>query len=272
MPPLDSILHDIEDPAKDFLPVVSAIGDADEPARLACFARLTAMLHDGPLDRRRRGALLASSLTLPATYTASLAKALDDPDGHVRFGAASALVRQGPAAVAALDPLLLRFEDDNTPTRDRAAWAVSNIGAPAIPALLCLLDSPSIRTRALATLCVGNIIAIPRDRPNALPDDDARGLAATLLRVIAQTEPWVRLCALDAFRQLRKRFVLPALIELLESPTDHVREQASLQLSWASPDLTEPAAAALERHLNDPNSSVRTFAAEGLRRMGRRND
>ncbi|HEY7117411.1 MAG TPA: HEAT repeat domain-containing protein [Tepidisphaeraceae bacterium] len=253
----------------DFLAVLAAVSNADETARRAFFDRVVAMLAEASVDVRKRGALFASQVTLPASYTSRLAVALSDANEQVRFGAAWALVRQGPDAVAALDQLLLRFEDDHDPTRDRAAWAVSNIGAPAIPRLIELLGRPSVRTRALAVGCMGNIVSIPRDRSNALSDAQVRSLAETLLAVINDREPWVRFNALEAFSQLEQRLVLPAMVELLDAEGDYTRERAALCLCWASPQLTPEAVSALERHLSEDNRAVRHHAAEALRRMGR---
>jgi HEAT repeat protein len=266
---VESILKDISDPTVEFGQVVAAILRADETVRLACFARIAEMLGDGAVDRRRRGALLASHLTLPASSTSLLAAALSDSDEHVRFGAAWALVRQRGDAIGALEQLLLRFEDDHTPTRDRALWAVSNIGAPAVTSLLGVLTDPSVSRRAAAVYCLGNIVSIPSDRANALSDAAARSLAGALLGAVGDPEAWVRLCAVDAISRLQRRFILPAMIELLGSGQRQVREQAALYLCWASPQLSEEAIGALERLLNDENSMVRHFAAEGMRRMGR---
>jgi len=266
---MTSLLRDLSDPSIDMVNVVSEINRSSSAIQDACFAKIAKMLKDGGPDQRRRGAELASQLKMPVAYVPVLAHALADQDDHVRFGAAWALVRLGSDAVGALGELFERFEDESIPVRDRAAWAVSNLGASAVELLLTGTGSPHVRTRAISLHCLAGIIRIPRDRAVAIADAEAQALSPTLLMSVTDPEAWVRFCAVAALESLHQRFVVPAMIELMSSPENSIREQAALQLSWTSPRLSEEAIAVLEKSLQDSSSIVRSLAEYGLRRKGR---
>jgi HEAT repeat protein len=102
----------------------------------------------------KRRAVLALAELAPQSPPAvqALCEALRDSDDRVRFMAAAALGRIGPAAEAAI-PALLETLDDPAASNE-AAESLVRLGKAAVPALLEVMakGKESLRTHAAATL------------------------------------------------------------------------------------------------------------------------
>jgi HEAT repeat protein len=184
----------------------------------------------------------------------------------VQFWAARALVRSDERALPALDLLIQAFGAD-IPVRDSAAWAVTNLGRPAIPAVLGLLKSGPMPHRAFAAAIIGRIGACSL----GMPQPEAAMLVPPLVDALNDSEPSVRLNAVSSLRDLESRFVAPILAKLLENHDDQYREQTALALAHLSPSFhpVPTVKDALTGALNDTNGRVRSSAAMALRRCGR---
>ena len=67
------------------------------------------------------------------------------PDEAVRRESAEALGKIGPAAKSAVSQLIAALRDDAGTVTVHAAWALGQIGAPAVPPLIMALDDKDLR-------------------------------------------------------------------------------------------------------------------------------
>ena len=217
---------------------------------------------------RSKSVWLLTSIEAGSEHTAALAACLRDPDASVRFGAARALVRQKSNALPALGALVAAFDDQSWPVRDSAGWAISNIGAAAVPTLVELLGAPTVAARATAAAVLGNIAAIPPRFKEALSAEAAAALLPPLMAAVSDPEPWVSFNAITSVRDITVRRFVPRLVERLGAPDERTRERAALELLWLAPHIDD-AVPALTTALSDPCDLVRGFATQALKRCGR---
>jgi len=186
------------------------------------------------------------------TVMAALIAAAKDDDPDKRPNAATLLVKLGDDAVEPLIAALSAAE-----TRARAAWALSELGErakPAIPALTELLKNEAgARDAAMALGPLGH--AAKSVLPNLIaamnnPNEEARAAIAAAIKQIGP----------DAEH-------IPALIPLLNDRYLKVRSTIILTFGY----MGEPGKAtipAITKHLSDPSSWCRMHAAASLARFG----
>lgn len=163
------------------LEAVGVIGWLKATAALPRLAQLT--IGDPAADvRRAAAAALGCATTVDAGLHAALCTALGDADWTVREEAATTLAKLRWAG--ALPPLVGALADPYWQVALRAARAIGRFGragAPALTALLPLLDAPVANLRKEVCIALGELAepaALPAlERAAADPDPDVRKLA-----------------------------------------------------------------------------------------------
>jgi hypothetical protein len=189
---------------------------------------------------------MASDQAIP-----DLLHALDDPSVDVRAAAARSLGRLG--ATAAVEPLVDASVVQRIP-RSVTGAALLEIGAPAVPYLLKLLDHPDPRFRGYAIDLVGllgsaaDADALPirlRD-----PSSDVRATAAAalgrlgagsgrdaLIVLLEDRVPFVRAAAASALGQIGGRSATAALLEVARHDEFDPASEAARALARIDPEL-----------------------------------
>jgi CubicO group peptidase (beta-lactamase class C family) len=161
----------------------------------------------------------------PDPRLAEIMAALKEGQPPAREAAAGALGRMGPAAAAAVEPLIATFADENLYLRGAAAIALGRIGQAAVPPLARALGDANAEVRRSAAIALGRVgtsavAAVPAlTRATADPDEDVRFAAVTALGGLGAS-------ARDA---------APALTDALHDRSDPVRAAARLALARADP-------------------------------------
>ncbi len=101
--------------------------------------------------------LLASTLTAQETRVNELINQLKDKNYRVRYRAADALGKQGPAASAAVPALRKALKDPDRDVRKAATRALVKMGAAAVPALRKALKDPDEGVRKAAADALGKL-------------------------------------------------------------------------------------------------------------------
>ncbi len=184
------------------------------------------------------------------------ARALHNPDNHIRMIAARALAASGPAALL---PLLGAL-DDNIELRQAIAESIAayadTLDAPARAALMLASRTGRTPVRWVADYVLSHISSAdaPAMLEHALldPDADIRLIAAQSVRVVTEAN-------------------LPLLIQIARDPSAPVRRAIVQTLSGSSDTR---ALAVLVQAANDEDPQVRTLALQsvgslsGLRELG----
>jgi HEAT repeat protein len=193
----------------------------------------------------------SSRRAMPALFAA-----LADPSESVRYEAAQALMKVGPAA-ADVRSLTVAVGNADPYVRGFAAWALGNIGAPAaeaVPALVTALaedDTATVVAAALARMGPGAAQAVPALVASLQsPDAGRRWRAARALGRIGPP-------AAEAVSDLEKA---------LKDPNEAVRLHAARALGRIGA-AARPAASALQRATGDPDVYVRQEARAALERL-----
>jgi HEAT repeat protein len=228
----------------------------------------------GADEERRYRAVLEVDVRAPETLD-RLLEALADPSWRVRTAVAEKLGEVEPARAA---PALVRTlaADLEPGSRNAAASALERLGPAAVAALLPVLErpSPELRTAALEILGQlgdhGATSAVVRrlgdEDPNtraaaaeALGKIGGADAVAALQATLGSADVGLRRVALDALVRLR---VPPAALLLAELMRDRGSRRAALRLAGASDD---PAALALlAAGLEDGSRAVREAALAGI--------
>jgi len=203
----------------------------------------------------------------------ALAEALKDDAS--RYRAADVLVQIGTPAT---DALIESFKDERF--RERVAVLV-RIGEAAMPDLINALRDkrPPIRQGAALTLCemgaraadsIPAVVEALRDHPDELDlypiwKFGAAG-APALLRAMTDTDPGIRLTALQALGRIQPipREAFLAFVEGLNDKDTRVRNAAAVALTEKGPD----AVPTLMMTLEDPDVLKRRAAADALGFIG----
>ncbi len=144
--------------------------------------------------------------------------------------------------------------DPNGDIRQAAAWSLAKISSPdATCCLLASLEDVDSRVRDWA-------IRGLRDM------DDTRALQG-LANAIRTFEPEEQTRLIRLVAEKRSEIILRALTEALESPNVDVRREAVWALGVTP---YPPAAANLERLLNDEDQQIRVYAQRALERIAQR--
>ncbi len=186
--------------------------------------------------------------------TPDLIRALGDADMEVRWRAAVALEKTGPAAV----PLLIgALTDDNVYIRQGAALVLGDLGRrtdEVTAGLLKALSDPDAKVREHAAEALGKLGA--RDG----------GAIQALVAALADHDPFVVGKAAAALGKIGREAV-PALIVALEDKNEHVREAATVAIGKMGAD-GRPALPALVNALKDGAADVRWGAVNDLGALG----
>ena len=194
-------------------------------------------------------------------------RALEEGSEVERLRAAYALASRGGEAVPCLVATLRRqagslrernLEADHTnPSQLDTVFALSAVGAPAVPAVAALLDDEAWWVRAAAADVLGDM------------GQAASETAPRLTAALSDESAWVRRNAVEALGCLGSDSVasVSALSHCLADADSRVRHNAALALARLGP----PAAAAvpaLLRATEDEEAYTRTNAAVALQRIG----
>ena len=200
---------------------------------------------------------VAAKDALPA-----LIRALDDNDKQVWSFAISALAKLGPEAKDAIPALIEGLGNRRTRGRDRdrrqaitrSAFALSRIGAAAIPPLIDALKSDDNGMRAgaakaLAGMRGGAAPAIPALIANLKSEDDVRGETAEALGAIgaAAAQP---------------------LMDSLKSTEPRERAGAAMSLAFIGAEAQESAPVILALAKSDSDPQVRIALLGALQKIG----
>jgi HEAT repeat protein len=231
--------------------VIDHLGELKVPADIATSIGDLA-LNDVP-TRESAAALLIKHAERKAVVSALITAAReDDPDK--RPNAASILVTMGPSVLPELEAALEKNE-----TRARAAWAISEMGdnaRPALPALVKLLQSDDIFAVNDAATALAKMGSAAHGCIDAMldamkcPDQDAR---AAIAQAIKQAGPTAE--------------NIPRMIPLLKDRFMKVRSTIILAFGYMG-DAAKPTIPVLIEHLKDENSWCRMHAAAALARFG----
>lgn len=224
-------------------------------------------------------------LALGRAALPDLQAALAGNDPQVREGAALALARLAPDALAtagevAIPALVGVLRHDSGALRETAVSAMARIGGAAVPALLRALDDKSWDVRALAIDALGQV-GDPAAVPGLLgllesDDADLRARAASalgaigqrsalpgLIRALRDRDGVVRWWAAEALGRIGDPAAIAALLEALRRPAEEVG--ARLTAVRALARIGDPAAVpGLLELLHDPYWVVREATARAL--------
>ncbi len=179
----------------------------------------------------------AASLAYPSVVSAQsgsqagdvarLSESLKDADPQAREAAALALGRIGPAAEAAVGPLVAAFSDDDLYLRGAAAVALGQIGQAAVPALIRALGDANAEVRWSAAIAISRI---GHAGQAALP---------ALVKAVSDTNGNVRYVSAVALGELRGAAgaAVPVLTEALHDRDAFVRAAARRALQQITPEV-----------------------------------
>jgi HEAT repeat protein len=186
-----------------------------------------------------------------ARQTAAAAADRSDPEAHLRAEKLHASARRGSLA---LEEVIAALDDPSPLVRRAGLEILASQGpkaAPAVPALLRLLEHEGDRQAAVKTLSsLGPEVLVQAYR------DRAAG------------QPQVRTGILEALGRLgpSASTAVPLLLEALGDADAGVRCTASIALGWTGVRSQE-VLQALQERLQDADSQVRFHAAEALARL-----
>lgn len=151
---------------------------------------------------------------------------MKDRDANVRKVAAAALAAIGPKAEAAAPELVGALRDEDLRVQAQAANALVQIGAPAVPSLVAILEEPRSASRVSALYVLGQI------------GPGASGAVQILGRTLKERDPLIVRLAAVALGHIGPdaRDALPLLTDLLQADHADLRISAALALARIEPD------------------------------------
>ena len=150
IPVLSKRLHDANQNIRK-----SATRALGQMGHLAIIPLTECLTHDDREVRRQAIWALGRMGSRAASAAAAICQALDDVDSRVAFGAAQALGNIGPDAECSVPSLIQALSGPNPIQCRLVAWALSEIGPIALPALLTKLDDPGFRVRQEVAAAIG---------------------------------------------------------------------------------------------------------------------
>lgn len=163
----------------------------------------------------------------------------------------------GEIGVPAIPALMEALQDESEANRRNASYALSAMGKSAIPALMEAASDQNAGVRASAVDTLGDI-GLPAQEAIAVLNPALRDASEQVRRLAAE--------ALGTTGQFTSSAV-PALIEALGDKDDWVRRNATLALARIGP-VAKSAVSALNAALKDDNRYVRANAGYALHRIG----
>jgi HEAT repeat protein len=244
-------------------------------------------------DRSVHYVLSSTLAAIGPTIIPELTDALRNEDHTVRYLAAEALGKMGPAASPAVDELKAALHDKNTGVQAQTAWSLGEIGPDAkgavpdlvemighdkkrqanaalgalgkigpgakeaVPAVITALKAESRDTRRSAAIALGDIGPV---RPDVVP---------ALATVLQDKDSNVRIGAARALWKIGPDAgkAVPALIESMGDEDLNVRRWSTRALSVIGPDAVAAVPALIEA-LNHKDTDVRWYAREALFNIG----
>jgi HEAT repeat protein len=188
-----------------------------------------------------------------------LGRMLAHTEPNVRARAVVALVRLGPEAKGAIEPLRASTKDDNPEIGFWSTVALCRLDPTpeAIAAVAGYLDHRDPQLRLLAAGVLGQL--------------GAKAASAAPRLAVARTDEDgpVRLAAvMAAWKATSDPTALQSATELLKFPDEEVRSMAALDIGEIMGSNAKPIVPELVKRLFDAFSSVRSNAAESLGRIG----
>jgi HEAT repeat protein len=211
---------------------------------------------------------------------APLTIALADKDPVVRYYAAEALVGIGAKAVPSLIQALRSHRQSEC---DRAARVLWNIGAPAVDALLGVLQdrtaTPEMRTASASALgmigdprAIRGLASLLRDERYFVREQASRALGRIgepavdlLIEMSNSSAAATREAAVAALGSTGSKRAIDKVVEALSDSNANVRSAAVRSLGESSSEIAVPHLMAL---LRDESSALRAQAAASLGRLG----
>ena len=187
-----------------------------------------------------------------------LLRFLNDSREPMRRKTVMALGRIGPAAQLAIPSLMESLAFDESPAvRDAAETALAEIGKPAVPALVHLLEDQEAELRQRAAGSLGQMTIQAK---SAVPQLEAR---------LDDAHPEVRYTAARALWQITGKAEkgLPVFVETLKSSDRPLRMQAFRTLTTELGAQATPARKALADLLQYPEIQVRQAAKKALQHI-----
>lgn len=280
----------------------AALGQLGPQVHADTVVSLTHALSDPEPSVRKTAAQSLGKVGAAEDAADPLLKTLDDKDGEVRGAAASALGQLQPSHPAVVPALHARAKSDSyLPARLAVFAALGRFGdraKEAVPTLIDALkesDSPLGSPHEFAVVAlkaIGPVIlpAIteafgrkePRTRIGALKVFAGLGTAAKpaipeVVKRLADEDPLVRLEAVNALWAIERnpdQAVPQALEHLRTTETNpqkrgQIRAKAIYILGEVGPDARAAVPELLTILRDDPESSLRTYTAHALGKMGR---
>jgi HEAT repeat protein len=262
---------------------------------------LTTALKDPDADVRSSTAWALGQMKEVATPAVpGLAMALKDPDVRVQLSAAWTLaVMEEAIAPTVLAMIAILKADPKDEMRSRAEEILSQIGEPAIPAIVTALKTPDVRVRLSALSALGSMggeatLEIPitisafsdpelsrltratkdpngREVPTLIKMLEAQAVPSLITVLRKDPDSLVRSQALWALGKMRKSATsaIPAMITALKDPEKRVR----LNAAWALGRMETAAIAAVPALITvlkrDSDSFVQSYTAWALGQMGK---
>lgn len=235
--------------------------------------------------KSRRSAIFALERIGPDSI-ATLIAALFDNDNEIRWLAASALGRVGPAAKVAMGALTRATQHEDAKVRFYAAeslWKLEEKADVVVPVLASVLQAktPILRYQAADVLCqiepkaksaIPNLVPALRDSYEWPGDQAAIALqeigtdaVPVLLTALQDPAPQVRYRAIRAIGGIipKLKDAIPKLLPLLEDHDAPVRLHTLIVLGEFGSDA-QPAAPPLRHALKDSVAANRVHAARAL--------
>lgn len=214
---------------------------------------------------RRDAVMNAGNLGAEGTdLVPKIVKAIDDEDRQVGENALAALANLGPAAKDAIPALIDCLDSRKVrgarnqgrqQSLYRAAYALSRIGAAAIPACIKALESDDTPQRQGAAIALGKMGSIAA---TAIP---------SLIVNLGHQDSELHQCVIDALAGVGKETVSP-LSDALTYPDARVREGAAAALGLLGEDAASCADRIAKMAESDPDEKARGAAISVMGRLG----
>jgi HEAT repeat protein len=246
---------------------ISAIGDIG-PNAAAAIPDLVKALAD-PVDEVREAAAeaLGKIGNVPGVTAAvdGLIAALHDPECTVRTEAAESLGRMGPLTDRVI-PALARAIKDIQPGY-AALDALEQMGMPAFPAILTLLQDSSADTRNLAVRALGRLARLrsenpAENEPPAKARERVQAVRAALIEACAEPDERLRFDAARAL-SLGDDNILFDMVADLAAKSPSIRLRSIRTLGYMGSEAVAALVPLLEC-LHDPDAAVRDAARAAI--------
>ena len=201
-----------------------------------------------------------------------LLKLAENSDSYVRRRAVDTLGKIG--SEAAIPGFLKLLENSDSSVRSIVADALGKIGSEvAIPGLLKLLENSNSDVPANAVDILLGIDLIFRLSSNSDGRRAAEALGKIgsevaipgLLKLLENSDYYVRIMAADALDGIGSEVAIPGLLKLLKNSDSDLRRRAAYALGEIGGEAAIPG---LLKLLEDPNSDVRSMVAYAFGKIG----